>query len=205
MKNLQFVDISGFGVSGKGAFLSLLSEFRGYHLIDYNFEFPKNIEKDLSGLKIGIISEYFQKTTDPKVYLKIIEELKFLGAKIEEVELKWADLALAVYYILQPAELSTNLSRFDGIRYGKQIEKDDLNDLYKATRGAGFGAEIKRRLILGSFVLSASYYDAYYKKAQKVRDLIKNEYEELFEINWFIDNIYINQDTEDFEGASWNE
>lgn len=148
--------------------------------IDYNFEFLENTEKDLSGLKIGIIPEYFQQTTNPEAYSKIVEDLKSLGAEIEEVELKWTDLGLAVYYILQPAELSTNLSRFDGIRYGKQIEKDDLNDLYKATRGAGFGAEIKRRLILGSFVLSASYYDAYYKKAQKVRALIRNEYEELF-------------------------
>ena len=148
--------------------------------LDYKFELLEEINEDLSDLTIGIVPEYFAKTDNEAAYLNIVEKLKEAGAKIEEVKLEWSDLALAVYYILQPAELSTNLARFDGIRYGDQSMENELNKVYEESRGQGFGPEIKRRIILGTYVLSASYYDAYYKKAREVRALIKNEYKELF-------------------------
>lgn len=149
--------------------------------IDYKFELAEKINEDLSDLTIAIVPEYFAKTDNEAAYLAAVEKLKEAGANITEVKLEWSDLALAVYYILQPAELSSNLARFDGIRYGDQSMENDLNKVYEESRGQGFGAEIKRRIILGTYVLSASYYDAYYKKARQVRALIKNEYKELFE------------------------
>jgi aspartyl-tRNA(Asn)/glutamyl-tRNA(Gln) amidotransferase subunit A len=110
-----------------------------------------------------------------------ISELERQGASIEEVSLPSTDHALGVYYIIQPAEASANLARYDGVRYGLRVEGADLFDTYKRTRGTGFGAEVKRRMILGTYALSTGYYDAYYVKAQKVRTVIKAEFERVFE------------------------
>ncbi len=110
-----------------------------------------------------------------------IRELERQGASIEEVSLPSTDHALGVYYIIQPAEASANLARYDGVRYGLRVEGSDLVDTYKRTRGTGFGPEVKRRMILGTYALSSGYRDAYYVKAQKVRTVIKAEFERVFE------------------------
>jgi len=110
-----------------------------------------------------------------------VRELEGQGAAIEEVSLPSTDSALGVYYIVQPAEASANLARYDGVRFGLRVEGSDLDDTYKRTRGAGFGPEVKRRMILGTYALSTGYYDAYYVKAQKVRTVIKGEFERVFE------------------------
>ena len=106
---------------------------------------------------------------------------KTLGAEIVEISLPYTDYALPVYYIIAPAEASANLARFDGIRFGPRIDKGDMWDTYRATRGQGFGAEVKRRIMLGTYALSAGYYDAYYGKAQQVRTLIKQDFDKAFE------------------------
>ncbi|MFA4996049.1 MAG: Asp-tRNA(Asn)/Glu-tRNA(Gln) amidotransferase subunit GatA [Patescibacteria group bacterium] len=152
-------------------------------------DYIKSINKDIKGLKIGVPKEFFAEGLSPEVK-EIVEEginkLKSLGAEIVDVSLPIAKYALAVYYILMPAEVSSNLARFDGIRYGlSTIKKQDANiknleEVYSKSRAEGFGDEAKRRIMLGSYVLSAGYYDAYYKKAQKVRTLVKKEFEEIF-------------------------
>ena len=121
---------------------------------------------------------------DPEVSTivqKAIDQLQKLGAELIEVSLPHTDYAAATYYIIAPAEASANLARFDGIRYGARIEGADPIELYSKTRGAGFGAEVKRRIILGTYVLSSGYYDAYYLRAQKVRTLIRNDFIKAFE------------------------
>ena len=109
-----------------------------------------------------------------------VEQCKSLGAKIIDISLPHSKYAIATYYILATAEASANLARFDGIRYGMRIDGKDPADLYGKTRAAGFGSEVKRRIILGTYVLSSGYYDAYYKRAQKVRTLIRNDFTEVF-------------------------
>ncbi len=157
--------------------------------LDYKFDF-KNAEKiDIKKLRLGIVPEYFAKTDKPELYQELLEELKAAGLEVKELTLPEPDLALAIYYILQPAELSTNLARLDGIRYGyHSAARETLDAFYRNNRGAGFGPEIKRRLILGTYVLSAEYYGAYYKKAQQAREYLRAEYRKLFEN---IDLIYI--------------
>jgi len=129
--------------------------------------------------------EYFSvKGMEPGVERAVRDALAVLereGAELEEVSLSLTDQGLAVYYIIQPAEASSNLARYDGIRYGLRVEGPDLLETYRRTRGKGFGPEVKRRMILGTYALSAGYYDAYYVKAQKVRTLIKDEYDRVFE------------------------
>jgi aspartyl-tRNA(Asn)/glutamyl-tRNA(Gln) amidotransferase subunit A len=144
---------------------------------------PEAIRK----MTIGIPREFFAEGIDPYV-LKGLEEarkkLESLGVVFREISLPHAKYALSVYYIIMPAEISTNLARFDGIRYGTRTAKagfKDLTDLYRKNRGTGFGSESRRRILLGTFVLSAGYYDAYYAKAQKVRTLIKRDFDESFE------------------------
>jgi aspartyl-tRNA(Asn)/glutamyl-tRNA(Gln) amidotransferase subunit A len=136
-------------------------------------------------MKIGVIKEYFGDGTDPRVSKKVketIDKLKSAGAKIEEVSLPSLPLALAVYYIVCPAEVSSNLARYDGQRYGLSAkEAKDLEDSYMLSREEGFGAEAKRRIMIGSHVLSSGYYDAYYKKAQTVRTKIIKEFTEAFQ------------------------
>ena len=142
------------------------------------------LRNDVKGMKIGIPKEYFVKGMDKEVEGAVREAIALLkgkGAQIAEVSLPHTEYAVAVYYILATAEASSNLARFDGVQYGHRCgDPKDLLDMYERTRGEGFGAEAKRRIILGTHVLSSGYYDAYYLKAQKVRALIKNDFERVF-------------------------
>ena len=148
-------------------------------------DYTKSLNKDIKGLKIGIPKEYFGEGINPEVKEKIDEAIKMyqdLGAEVEEFSLDIAKYALATYYIIACAEASSNLGRFDGIRYGYRTSNySDLKELYRNSRSEGFGPEVKRRIILGTYVLSSGYYDAYYKKAQQVRTLVKKEFDKAFE------------------------
>jgi len=139
---------------------------------------------EMKKIRIGVPKEYFGQGLDSNIEKSIKEAIAFYqkqGAEIIEVSLPHTDYALACYYIIAPSEASANLARFDGIRYGKVAEGKNLTDYYFQNRTKGFGAEVKRRIILGTYTLSAGYYDAYYKKALKVRTLIKNDFEKAFE------------------------
>lgn len=143
----------------------------------------KEIERDLKGFRIGVAKQFFVDGMDSQVETVVrnsTEKLKNLGAEIVEVDLPMIKYALAAYYLLMPSEVSSNMSRFDGVRYGLKIEGDDLMDTYLNTRQQGFGDEVKRRIMLGTFALSTGYYDAYYLKAQKVRAMILNEFKQIF-------------------------
>ncbi|HPV70744.1 MAG TPA: Asp-tRNA(Asn)/Glu-tRNA(Gln) amidotransferase subunit GatA [Candidatus Magasanikbacteria bacterium] len=149
-------------------------------------ELPTLREKTLKGLKIGLPKEYFAKGLDPQIeknILQTIEKLKQAGAKIKSVSLPSAEYALAAYYLIMPAEVSSNLARFDGMRYGLSLKDQAANliDVYKNSRAQGFGSEAKRRIILGTFSLSSGYFDAYYKKALQVQELIKQDFEKVFQ------------------------
>ena len=147
-------------------------------------DYTKSLVNDVKGMKIGLPKEYISEGVSEEVknaILEVAKKYEELGASVEECSLDIVKYALPVYYIIADAEASSNLGRFDGIRYGYRSEKfDDLKDIYKNSRSEGFGPEVKRRIILGTYVLSSGYYDAYYKKAQKVRTVIKNAYNELF-------------------------
>lgn len=147
-------------------------------------DYTKVLNKDVKGLKIGLPKEYFGDGINLEVKEKVLEaaqKYKEMGAIVEECSISTTNYALAVYYILACAEASSNLGRFDGIRYGYRTENfSNLKDIYKNSRSEGFGPEVKRRIILGTYVLSSGYYDAYYKKAQKVRALVKKEFKKLF-------------------------
>ena len=148
-------------------------------------DYTKSLIKDVKGLKIGMPKEFLGEGINSEVKNAILDTAKKyekLGATVEECSLDIGKEALAVYYIIACAEASSNLGRFDGIRYGYRSEKfDNLREIYINSRTEGFGAEVKRRIMLGTYVLSSGYYDAYYKKAQKVRTVIRNEYQKLFE------------------------
>ena len=148
-------------------------------------DYTKALKNDVKGLKIGVPKEFLGEGTSEEVKAtieKAIEKYKELGAEIEEFSLDIAQYSLAAYYIISCAEASSNLGRFDGIRYTYRTpEFKNLKELYKKTRSEGFGSEVKRRIILGTYVLSSGYYDAYYKKAQKVRTLVMNEFNKAFE------------------------
>jgi aspartyl-tRNA(Asn)/glutamyl-tRNA(Gln) amidotransferase subunit A len=136
--------------------------------------------KPLAGLRVGAPREYFVEGIEPDVERAVrmaIAKLEELGAEVRDISLPHTELALPVYYLIAPAEASANLARFDGIRYGLSIEAESLWDTYRKTRGQGFGAEVKRRIMLGAYALSAGYYDAYYLKAQQVRTLIKADFD----------------------------
>jgi aspartyl-tRNA(Asn)/glutamyl-tRNA(Gln) amidotransferase subunit A len=140
--------------------------------------------EDLRGIKVGVAREYQIEGVDPGVQLTVdaaIEDLKRLGAEIVDVSLPHTKYALATYYIVAPAEASANLARFDGVKYGLSLEADTLLESYLRTRGEGFGPEVKRRIMLGTYALSSGYYDAYYVKAQKVRTLIKRDFDDAFD------------------------
>ncbi len=147
-------------------------------------DYTKSLEKDIKGLKIGVPKEFFGEGISEDVKEKLqeaIETYKALGAEIEEFSLDVAKYSLAAYYIIACAEASSNLGRFDGIRYGYRAEEfNSLKELYVNSRTEGFGDEVKRRIILGTYVLSSGFYDAYYKKAQKVRTYVSNEFEKAF-------------------------
>ena len=148
-------------------------------------DFTENIDKEMANLKIGVPKEFFGKGLNNEVREKVedaIKKLEGLGCKIKEISLPHAEYALAAYYIIMPCEVSSNLARLDGIRYGYSAkDAKTLLDTYLESRAEGFGAETKRRIILGTFTLSAGYYDAYYLKAQKVRALIKKDFDNAFD------------------------
>ena len=146
-------------------------------------DYQSFLAQDIKGLTIGLPKEYRLDGMNPEIVAywdKAAEILKARGAKIKEVSLPHAKYALATYYILAPAEASSNLARYDGIRFGERKNGNSLDELYINTRTEGFGAEVKRRIMIGTYVLSAGYYDAYYLKAQKMRRLIQNDFIEAF-------------------------
>jgi aspartyl-tRNA(Asn)/glutamyl-tRNA(Gln) amidotransferase subunit A len=139
---------------------------------------------DIKGLKVGIPKEYRVDGTAPEIvalWERGIEMMKAAGASIVEVSLPHTKYALPAYYIVAPAECSSNLARYDGVRYGLRVPGKDLTEMYEGTRARGFGKEVRRRIMIGTYVLSAGYYDAYYKKAQQVRGLIARDFREAFE------------------------
>ena len=142
------------------------------------------IRKDIRGWTVGIPKEYFIEGIDPEVegaVRKAITVLEGLGAKCVDISLPHTEYCLAVYYVIAPAEASSNLARYDGVKYGyRSTGSRDLLDMYKMTRSEGFGAEVKRRIMIGTYALSSGYYDAYYKKASQVRTLIKRDFQEAF-------------------------
>ena len=135
-------------------------------------------------LVVGLPKEYFPASLDPEIRRRCdaaVERMRALGATVKEVSLPHTDLAIPVYYIVAPAEASSNLARFDGVRYGFRLEGEGLRGMYEATRSHGFGPEVTRRILLGTYVLSAGYYDAYYRKAQQVRTLIADDFRRVFD------------------------
>lgn len=148
--------------------------------VDYKFA-EKSVS--LKGVKIGVPKEYFAKGIEPeveKIIRNAIAKAKNAGAEIIEISLPSTEFALACYYVIDPSEISANLARFDGIKYGLSVQDGNLLDVYEKSRGKGLGAEVKRRIMIGTYCLSSGYYDAYYKKAQEVRELIKQDFTEAF-------------------------
>ena len=148
-------------------------------------DYSATLEDSIEGLKIGVPGEYFDAGLDEGVRKSVeeaVELYKSLGAEIREISLPNTGLAVASYYVVAPAECSSNLSRYDGVRFGHRCDDPvDLEDLYKRSRSEGFGAEVKRRIMIGTYVLSAGYYDAFYLKAQKIRQLISDDFRKAFE------------------------
>ena len=148
-------------------------------------DYSADLEKDIQGLKIGMPVEFFNEDLDSEIAaitMDALREYQKLGAELVEISLPNSHLSVPCYYVLAPAEASSNLSRYDGARYGyRTAEFDDLLDMYKKTRAEGFGEEVKRRIMIGTYALSAGYYDAYYLKAQKIRRLISDDFTRAFE------------------------
>ncbi len=148
-------------------------------------DYSATLNQDIAGLKIGLPKEYFGAGLDPRVAAAVeaaIAEYKKLGAEVVDISLPNTALAVPTYYVVAPAEASSNLARYDGVRFGYRCDAPkDLLDLYKRSRGEGFGAEVKRRIMIGTYVLSAGYYDAYYLKAQQLRQLISDDFKQAFE------------------------
>ena len=148
-------------------------------------DFTKNLNGDIKGMKIGIPKEYFLDGMDKDVEAaveKAIQDIKSLGAEIVEISLPHTKYAISTYYIIAPCEASSNLARYDGVRYGyRASDPEDLHDLFFRSRSEGFGEEVKRRIMLGTYALSSGYYDAYYLKAQKVRTLIREDFKKAWE------------------------
>ncbi len=147
-------------------------------------DYARDLNMDLAGLRIGLPKEFFAEGVDPEVLARVREAIRWFesqGAKTVEITLPNTGLALPVYYVIAPAEASSNLSRFDGVRYGHRAKDyTDLNSMYRRTRAEGFGTEVKRRILIGTYVLSHGYYDAYYLKAQKVRRLIARDFADAY-------------------------
>ncbi len=180
--------IGGFSNSVEDTAL-LMSVIAGYDPKDstsVNLPVPdylSELKKDIKGMKIGLPKEYFIDGTDKEVERSVKDAVKVfekLGAKVSEITLPNTKYAISVYYLIATSEASANLARYDGIKYGLRVEGNTLIDEYEKTRGAGFGPEVKRRIMLGTYALSAGYYDAYYGKAQKVRTLIRRDFEDAF-------------------------
>ncbi|MBD1857728.1 MULTISPECIES: Asp-tRNA(Asn)/Glu-tRNA(Gln) amidotransferase subunit GatA [Leptolyngbya] len=148
-------------------------------------DYTQFLTTDLKGKKVGVIKETFGEGLDPEVEKSVnaaIDQLKALGAEVKEISCPRFRYGIAAYYIIAPSEASANLARYDGVKYGARIEDaENLMEMYTKTRSQGFGAEVKRRIMIGTYALSAGYYDAYYLKAQKVRTLIKQDFEKAFE------------------------
>ena len=146
-------------------------------------DYQAEIQKPIKGLRLGIPKEYFGEGMDVGVRQKIeagLEIYKRLGCELVDIRMPHTDYAIATYYIIATAEASSNLARYDGVRFGLRVDSDSLRSMYRKTRGAGFGAGVKRRIVLGTYVLSAGYYDAYYLKGQKVRALIAKDFRDAF-------------------------
>jgi len=146
-------------------------------------DFTSGLGRDLKGIKAGVPREYFIDGMDKEVesaVKAVIKQLETLGAEIVEISLPHTEYAVAAYYLIATSEASSNLARYDGVKYGLRVTGEDLIDTYNRTRSEGFGQEVKRRIMLGTFALSSGYYDAYYLKAQKVRTLIKQDFEKAF-------------------------
>ena len=146
-------------------------------------DFEAAVSRGVKGLKIGIPKEYRVDGMPPEIealWQQGVEWLRAAGAEIVDISLPHTKYALPAYYIVAPAEASSNLARYDGVRYGLRVPGKDIVDMYEKTRAAGFGREVKRRIMIGTYVLSAGYYDAYYVRAQKVRTLIKRDFEEVY-------------------------
>jgi len=168
----------------------LLNQIAGYDPYDSTSadklvpDYIADLDKDVSGMTIGVPEEYFSEGLDPQIkeqIYSIIDQLRESGVKIKNIHFPMTDYGIATYYIIATAEASSNLARYDGVRYGlREGNNEDLHTMYGLTRSAGFGKEVQRRIILGTYVLSSGYYDEYYNKAQKVRRLIKNEIDEAF-------------------------
>lgn len=140
--------------------------------------------EDLSGQVFGVPRAFLAEGVEPgvaAVFESALAEIERLGGSVVDIELPHAELGISAYYILAPAEASTNLSRYDGVRYGLRVEEPDLVQMYEETRSEGFGAEVKRRIMLGTYALSSGYYDAYYARAQRVRTLIARDFQQAFE------------------------
>ncbi len=168
----------------------LMNIISGYDLRDSTSarlpvpDFTSLLGHDIKGMKMGVPKEYFIEGVDKEVETSVMEAIKkleSLGAIPVEISLPHTGYAIAAYYILATSEASSNLARYDGVKYGLRMEGKDIVDMYMRTREAGFGAEVKRRIILGTYALSSGYYDAYYRKAQQVRTLIKHDFEKAFE------------------------
>jgi aspartyl-tRNA(Asn)/glutamyl-tRNA(Gln) amidotransferase subunit A len=146
-------------------------------------DYETAVGESVKGLKIGVPKEYRMEGMPAEIeefWQKGIAWFRAAGAEIVDISLPHTKYALPAYYIVAPAEASSNLARYDGVRYGLRVEGDDIIDMYERTRAAGFGREVKRRVLIGTYVLSAGYYDAYYVRAQKVRTLIKRDFEKVF-------------------------
>jgi aspartyl-tRNA(Asn)/glutamyl-tRNA(Gln) amidotransferase subunit A len=146
-------------------------------------DYPAALTGELRGVRIGVPRHLLEQGVDPAVataFERGLAELAAAGAKISDVELPHAAMGIPVYYLVAPAEASSNLARFDGVRYGSRVAASTVREMYDRTRGDGFGAEVKRRIMIGTYVLSAGYYDAYYLKAQQIRTLIRRDYDEAF-------------------------
>jgi aspartyl-tRNA(Asn)/glutamyl-tRNA(Gln) amidotransferase subunit A len=147
-------------------------------------DYAKGLDGEIRGLRLGVPDEYFQEGMDPgveRVIRQAISELRALGASVEEMSLPHTRYALSTYYIVSPAEAMANLARYDGVRYGLSEPGADIWEMYAGTREVGFGTEVKRRILLGTYALSAGYYDAFYRKAQQVRTLVSQDFERAFE------------------------
>ncbi len=169
----------------------MLREIAGYDPLDSTSvpmdvpDYTKVLGQDIKGLKVGVPKEYFTEGIDPEVEASVrqaIAQLESLGAEVVEVSLPHTEYCVAAYYIIAPSEASSNLARYDGVRYGLRVQEEGgLIDMYRATRDQGFGPEVKRRIIIGTYTLSAGYYDAYYRKAQQVRTMIRDDFTKAFE------------------------
>lgn len=186
--SLDSIGCFGRRVEDAAEILQVMAGYDDRDSTSYDTEIPNYssyLNDGVKGLKIGLPKEYLIEGLQPateKAVRAAIEHLANLGAEIVEVSLPHTEYALPTYYLIATAEASANLARYDGVRYGvRQTPEDGLWPMYKSTRGQGFGAEVKRRIMLGTYALSAGYYDAYYLKAQKVRTLIKDDFEKAFE------------------------